>query len=33
MADFIEIAPVDRIPPGTGAPFIAADNTLLEEFR
>ena len=25
MADFIEIAPVERIPPGTGAPFTVAD--------
>jgi 3-phenylpropionate/trans-cinnamate dioxygenase ferredoxin subunit len=28
MADFIEIAPVDRIPPGTGAPFTAADKDI-----
>jgi len=26
MADFIEIAPVDRIPPGTGAPFTPVDK-------
>jgi 3-phenylpropionate/trans-cinnamate dioxygenase ferredoxin component len=28
MADFIEIAPVDRIPPGSGARFIAADKEI-----
>ena len=26
MADFIEVARVDRIPPGSGARFIAADK-------
>ena len=28
MSDFIEVAPVDRIPPGTGAPFTAADKDI-----
>ena len=28
MADFIEIAPVDRIPPGKGAPFSTADKDI-----
>ena len=28
MADFITIASVDRILPGTGAPFIAADKDI-----
>jgi nitrite reductase/ring-hydroxylating ferredoxin subunit len=28
VADFIEVAPVDRIPPGTGAPFTAADKDI-----
>ena len=28
MADFIKVAPVDRIPLGTGAPFTAADKDI-----
>jgi 3-phenylpropionate/trans-cinnamate dioxygenase ferredoxin component len=28
MPDFIEIAPVDRIPPGTGARFTPADKDI-----
>lgn len=28
MADFIELARVDQIPPGSGAPFTAADNDI-----
>jgi 3-phenylpropionate/trans-cinnamate dioxygenase ferredoxin subunit len=28
MADFIEIAPVDRLPPGAGARFAAADKDI-----
>ena len=28
MADFIEIAPVERIPPGTGASFTIADKDI-----
>jgi 3-phenylpropionate/trans-cinnamate dioxygenase ferredoxin component len=28
MADFIEVARIDRLPPGSGAPFTAADNDI-----
>jgi nitrite reductase/ring-hydroxylating ferredoxin subunit len=28
MPDFVEIAPADRIPPGSGARFIAADKDI-----
>jgi 3-phenylpropionate/trans-cinnamate dioxygenase ferredoxin component len=28
MADFIEVAPADRIPPGTGASFTVADKDI-----
>jgi nitrite reductase/ring-hydroxylating ferredoxin subunit len=28
MADFTQIAPADRIPPGSGAPFTAADKDI-----
>jgi nitrite reductase/ring-hydroxylating ferredoxin subunit len=28
VADFIEVATVDRIPPGAGAPFVTADKDI-----
>jgi 3-phenylpropionate/trans-cinnamate dioxygenase ferredoxin subunit len=28
VPDFVAIAPVDRVPPGTGAPFMAADKEI-----
>ena len=28
MADFTRVAPVDRIPPGTGAPFTSMDKDI-----